>query len=143
MAEESLPAAGARSPVTGRSGQGRSGWLERNARFVLPMPAVLAVLAMLAFPLAYTLYMSMQDWTISSVADPKFVGLDNFVTLFTTDLRFRNSIFVTFYFTILGVTIQTFLGVTLALLFNRQFWDAGCCGRSRSCRWWRRRSPSR
>jgi multiple sugar transport system permease protein len=69
--------------------------------------------------------MSFQDWTIASTADPKFVFLDNYVTLFTTDTRFKNSIFVTFYFTLFGVTVQTLLGVTLALLFNRQFWGRG------------------
>jgi multiple sugar transport system permease protein len=89
------------------------------------MPAVAAVLLMLAFPLVYTLFMSVQDWTISSTAEPQFVGLDNYVNLFAADARFRNSIVVTFYFTILGVTIQTVLGVTLALLFNRQFWGRG------------------
>ena len=78
---------------------------------------------MLAFPLAYTLYLSFQDWTIASTAPP-FVFLDNYITLFTTDARFKNSIVITFYFTLLGVTVQTFLGVTLALLFNRQFWGA-------------------
>jgi multiple sugar transport system permease protein len=91
----------------------------------MPLPAVAAVLVMLAFPLLYTLWMSLQDWTISSVAQPRFIGLDNYIALFTTDIRFRNSVLITFYFTILGVTVQTLLGVTLALLFNRQFWGRG------------------
>jgi multiple sugar transport system permease protein len=120
MAERSIPAAGARSRATERPS-----WLDRHAHLVMPMPAVVGVLAMLAFPLGYTLWMSFQDWTISSTAEPKFVGLENYVTLFTSDARFLNSIWVTFYFTVLGVTIQTFLGVTLALLFNRQFWGRG------------------
>ena len=62
---------------------------------------------------------------IASTAPPRFVFLDNYITLFTTDGRFKNAILITFYFTILGVTVQTFLGVTLALLFNRQFWGRG------------------
>ena len=107
------------------STRGLSAWLERRAAYVLPFPAAATVALMLAFPLAYTLYMSFQDWTIAGTADPKFVFLDNYITLFTTDTRFKNSIFVTFYFTIFGVTVQTLLGVTLALLFNRQFWGRG------------------
>jgi multiple sugar transport system permease protein len=107
------------------STRGLSAWLERRAAYVLPFPAAATVGLMLAFPLAYTLYMSFQDWTIAGTADPKFVFLDNYITLFTTDTRFKNSIFVTFYFTIFGVTVQTLLGVTLALLFNRQFWGRG------------------
>lgn len=99
--------------------------MERNARYIMPMPAVAGVLLMLAFPLAYTLFMSFQDWTISSTAEPRFIGFDNYIGLFTTDERFLNSIKVTFYYTFLGVTVQAFLGVTLALLFNRQFWGRG------------------
>jgi multiple sugar transport system permease protein len=125
MAEPSVVGAHADVRPRDTSARGLSAWLERRASFVLPFPAVATVALMLAFPLAYTLYMSFQDWTIASTADPKFVFLDNYITLFTTDTRFKNSIFVTFYFTLLGVTVQTFLGVTLALLFNRQFWGRG------------------
>ena len=107
------------------SNRGLGDWLERHARYVMPMPAVVGVLGMLAFPLAYTLYMSVQDWTISSTTAPTFVGLNNYVALFTSDARFLNSIKITFYYTLLGVTIQGFLGVTMALLFNRQFWGRG------------------
>ncbi|MFN8524932.1 MAG: sugar ABC transporter permease [Chloroflexota bacterium] len=110
------------SPPLGRSD---STWLERNAHLVMPLPAVLGVVGMLAFPLVYTLYMSFQDWTISSADPPVFIGVDNYVKLFTADPRFLNSIWVTFYYTIFGVTVQTLLGVTMALLFNRQFWGRG------------------
>ena len=125
MADHTAPVARASAPTTGSSGHGLSAWLERHASLVLPAPAVIAVVLMLAFPLAYTLWMSLQDWTISAVTAPRFVGLDNYVTLFTADARFRNSLVITFYFTLLGVAIQTLLGVTLALLFNRQFWGRG------------------
>jgi multiple sugar transport system permease protein len=80
---------------------------------------------MLAFPLAYTLWMSLQDWTISSTAAPTFAGLDNYVKLLTSDARFKNSVWITFYFTALAVTVQTLLGVSMALAFNRQFWGRG------------------
>jgi multiple sugar transport system permease protein len=89
------------------------------------LPAVLATLLMIAFPLAYTAWLSLTDWTLANPGGPAFVGLANYVTLFTTDQRFVNSVLITFYFTLLGVTVQTFLGVALALLFNRQFWGRG------------------
>jgi multiple sugar transport system permease protein len=125
MADRTVTVPRTGAPAKSSAGRGVSAWLERNARLVLPLPAVAAVLLMLAFPLLYTLWMSLQDWTISSVSQPRFVGLDNYVGLFTTDPRFRNSVVITFYFTVLGVTVQTLLGVTLALLFNRQFWGRG------------------
>ena len=125
MADHSAaPVPGAASNADARA-RGVSAWFERQAWLMLPLPAALTVALMLAFPLGYTLYMSFQDWTIASTAPPQFIGLDNYIKLFTTDTRFKNSIWVTFYCTILGVTVQTFLGVTLALLFNRQFWGRG------------------
>jgi multiple sugar transport system permease protein len=125
MAESSTPIARSSDSTARLSSRSTSAWLERNAALILPLPAVVAVLGMLAFPLLYTLYMSFQDWTISSADPPAFAGLDNYVRLFTADPRFLNSIWVTFYYTIFGVTVQTFLGVSMALLFNRQFWGRG------------------
>jgi len=125
VVEGAPQAGGVRAPLKLVPARHPSGWLDRYARFILPLPAVAAVVIMLAGPLLYTVWMSLQDWTISSVAAPQFVGLDNYVTLFTSDPRFRNSVAITFYFTILAVTVQTFAGVTLALLFNRQFWGRG------------------
>ena len=46
-------------------------------------------------------------------------------SLFVADPRFLNSIKITFYFTALGVAVQTLLGVTMALAFNREFWGRG------------------
>ncbi|MGE3271703.1 MAG: carbohydrate ABC transporter permease [Chloroflexota bacterium] len=112
-------------PTVKLSGRSSTSWFERNAQLVMPLPAVIGVAAMLAFPLIYTLYMSFQDWTISSNDSPIFVGLDNYIRLFTSDARFLNSLRVTFYYTIFCVTVQTFLGVSMALLFNRQFWGRG------------------
>jgi multiple sugar transport system permease protein len=123
MTQNTAPAA--RVTVRAAPRGDHSSWLERNARYVLPMPAVAAVLLMLAFPLAYTLWMSLHDWTISSTAAPAFAGLDNYVKLLTSDPRFKNSVWITFYFTVLAVTVQTLLGVSMALAFNRQFWGRG------------------
>ena len=125
MAASSTPRAEASAPSARLSGRSASAWLERHARFIMPLPAVVGVLGMLAFPLAYTLYMSLQDWTISSADPPVFVGLGNYARLFTADPRFLNSIWVTFYYTTLAVTVQTFLGVSMALAFNHQFWGRG------------------
>src|SRR5215208_2597210 len=125
MAENLAPAARVEAPAARTDERRWAAWANRNARLILPLPAVLAVLGMLAFPLGYTLWMSFQEWTISSTSAPSFVGIRNYSTLFTADPRFLNSIKITFYFTALGVTVQTFLGVAMALAFNREFWGRG------------------
>jgi len=93
-------------------------------------PAALIIFFMIVMPLSYTLYMSVHEWFISSVSDPKFAGLSNYVEILTqdTDLemgRFSWALYRTFLYTILGVCAQTIIGVALALLFNRHFMGKG------------------
>lgn len=88
-------------------------------------PAVLVLLVMMAFPIAYTLYLSFTDWTPTLVGSAKFVGLQNYVKLIARDERFLNALWRTLWFTAAGVSIQCALGVGLALIFNREFAGRG------------------
>ncbi len=93
-------------------------------------PATLVIFVMILMPLSYTLYMSLQEWFISSVTAPKFVGLQNYMEILTRDLdlelgRFGWAVYRTFLFTILGVSAQTIIGTALALLFHREFMGKG------------------
>jgi len=79
----------------------------------------------MAFPVLYTLYMSVHSWFASSLTSPEFVGLANFRRAFLDDERFRNAVWLTVYFTALATVLQLVLGVALALLLNRPFRGKG------------------
>lgn len=98
-----------------------SRWLERNIKYVFPLPAVLFVLIMMVFPIAYTLRLSFFDWSMSSLVPPQWVGLGNYKALILGDPRFWPSISRTFEFTIAAVVVETFFGIVIALLFNQDF----------------------
>lgn len=98
-----------------------SRWLEKHLKWAFPLPAVLFIIVMMAFPILYTLRISFTEWSMSAVTPPKFVGLSNYTNLFTVDHRFWMSVFRTFYFTVLAVAGETLLGVALAMLLNRDF----------------------
>jgi len=98
-----------------------SRWIERRLKWVFPLPAVIFILVMMAFPIAYTFYISLTEWSMSAVTPPKFVGLANYVKLLGADPRFLKAVLRTFYFTMLAIAGETILGVTLALLLNRDF----------------------
>jgi multiple sugar transport system permease protein len=100
-------------------------WAHRHARWLFPAPAVLLVAAIIAYPIAYTVWMSLQEWYISSLTAPRFIGLANYVQIVGADPRFREAFFRTLYFTFLVVGAETILGVAMALLFNREFWGRG------------------
>ncbi len=105
-------------------------YMKKHGWVLFMAPAALVIFFMIIMPLSYTLYMSVHEWFISSVSEPKCAGLDNYVEILTqdTDLemgRFSWALYRTFLYTILGVCAQTIIGVALALLFNRHFMGKG------------------
>lgn len=119
------PAQPAGRPVA--SGQ-PAGWpaaFDRLAPVVFPLPAVLFSVALLAFPVVYTVWMSLQDWFISGVQQPTFVGLENYRKLLLEDQRFLEAVLRTVQFTALAVAAETVLGIAAALVFAREFWGRG------------------
>ena len=104
---------------------GRRRGHEWSYAWIFSGPAVLVLTVMMAFPVAYTLYLSFTNWTPTLVGTAKFVGLQNYIKLITQDERFRNALWRTIWFTAAGVSIQCVLGVGLALIFNREFIGRG------------------
>ena len=106
-------------------GTGWSRFVERHPVPVFTLPSVVAVALLMAFPVGYTLYMSVHSWYASSVTSPHFIGLENFRRAFVEDDRFRNALWLTVYFTVLATALQLVLGVSLALVLNRPFRGKG------------------
>src|SRR6478609_2838077 len=119
MTQTSAPAALAKT-VAGRPGVAPSGKAHDFSRkyWLFAVPAVVVISVVIVFPWLFTVFMSAQDWKIGGGTD--FVGFDNYKTLFQ-DQRFRESIWVTFYFTALAVVVPVFLGTMAALIFHREF----------------------
>src|SRR5690606_25201621 len=97
--------------------------LDRYERYILPAPALILVVAMLAFPVAYTIYLSFHEWS-GGVRPPLGVGLDN-LTRALSDSRCWGSVGRTVYFVVLAVGLQAIVGVAVALLFHRRFRGRG------------------
>ena len=83
-------------------------------------PAILVLAMIFIGPFFYTIYLSFHDWSLSAVTEPAFTGLGNYIQAFKEPL-FYNSLKVTAIFTLCGVLIQTFVGVSLAQFLNRHF----------------------
>src|SRR4029453_11312617 len=84
------------------SGRGAR-WAHRRARWLFPAPAVLFVAGLIVYPIVYTGWMSLQEWFVSSVTPPKFIGLANYWKIFLGDPRFREAVARTVYFTVIAV----------------------------------------
>lgn len=101
-----------------RSG-GLSSWLDRNIRWVFPLPTLVVLLALTILPLLFNLVLSTQERSVSDALPSSFVGLGNFRQAFT-DPRFWNATWLMLKFTLIAVPSQMLLGLGLALLLSRK-----------------------
>ena len=81
-------------------------------------PATIVVGLVIVFPWIFTLWMSAHEWNVTG--DHAFVALANYKRLIT-DQRFLESMWRTFWFTLLATLIPIVLGVWAALVFHREF----------------------
>lgn len=94
------------------------GWFDRNTKYLFSLPTVIFVVVCIAYPLGYALNMSFNNWSMSSVAPPQWVGLDNYRDLFR-EPRVLNAIGFTFKYFFVAIFVETLLGLILALLLNK------------------------
>ena len=92
--------------------------------FLFTLPIVTLVLALVAYPFCYALYLSMTQKYVGM--PPVFVGFDNYVKL-TFDGFFRRAVYNSFIFTAGSVLIKLVLGMGMALVLTsairfRSFW---------------------
>ncbi len=79
----------------------------------LSAPAVIFTVAMIAFPVVYTIWLSFQSF--SSTGQQSFAGLANYAKL-ASDYEFWNGLWVTIALYVLSLVLQLVFGVWLALV---------------------------
>lgn len=81
-------------------------------------PWVFGFLAFQLYPILYALYLSFTQYTGFGPAE--WVGLDNYVRMFTQDPLFWQSLFNTVYYTVLAVPIGVVMALIMALAMNQK-----------------------
>lgn len=94
-------------------------WTEKHIYDLMVLPLVLFIVLMVAFPLAYTGYLSLTEWSMGTT-DPLFIGIDNYKDIFK-DSQFWNATKNTLYIAFGSVIIEMVLGTGIALVLNRPF----------------------
>jgi multiple sugar transport system permease protein len=97
----------------------RRAWAGRI--FVAPNLAALGLFML--FPLAFSLYMSLQKWDLFT--PPRFVGVANFRTLFTADPLFVIALRNTVVFTVGTVVPTVLISLGVAGILNRKLKGIG------------------
>jgi len=84
-------------------------------KYVFLLPGLIVLIAILIFPVLFTIRLSLSGWN-SYNPSLDFVGLKNYVRLFTIDPRFWEAFFRLSFFSLTTVFLQYVLGFGLALL---------------------------
>jgi glucose/mannose transport system permease protein len=129
MASEARPRPGAPPPAAPRPGA--VAWLKRNgdriAAVAMIAPSIVLVAIFVYGFIGQTFWTSLTDWgrnpaqALAFDPDIRFIGFQNYVDLFTglIDVRFRQDLVNTFFFTIFFLAGCIGLGLFLAFLLDR------------------------
>lgn len=80
-------------------------------------PWIIGFLVFMGGPIVASFILSFFSWKM--ISPPKYIGLTNYINMFTTDDLFRNSIVVTFKYVLIAVPLAQVLSLTLAILLNQ------------------------
>lgn len=86
--------------------------------FLLVLPVLLVVIGLVAYPFAYSAWLSLQDIRVGGVG--RFIGLENYFNLLfgREAARFFNSAYVSVVFTVVCLLGKFILGMASALILN-------------------------
>lgn len=89
--------------------------------YLFILPSFFIILCFLFYPIAMVFYYSVQHYDISAPYYNGFVGLDNFIQIFTQDKLFFHSLVNSLKWVVTEVGLQLVFGMILALLLNQTF----------------------
>lgn len=91
-------------------------------------PALLVILAVVAFPFLFNVILSFSNANIYHIRDWRLIGLDQFVSVFRQEL-FWSILLKTVIWTLVNITFHVVIGVFLAVVLHQKF--------IRGKTWWR------
>lgn len=120
---------GANSPVLPASQAGRPRVMPKDragsalkradnrAAYMFLLPWLAGIILITALPMLASLYLSFTNYAVIGL--PKWVGIDNYVRLFTSDRRFVQSIWVTLKYVGFSVPLVLLFSLSVAVALNR------------------------
>ncbi|WP_020575375.1 carbohydrate ABC transporter permease [Actinopolymorpha alba] len=85
--------------------------------YLFAAPVILGLLIFTAYPIIFTFYLSFTEYKIVDV--PRFVGLRNYVAMFSDEL-FLKSLSATIYYSVLAIPLTLATGFMVAILMNQK-----------------------
>jgi multiple sugar transport system permease protein len=85
---------------------------------MLVAPAAIVMLAVTAYPIGYAIWLSLHRADLRFPDATKWVGLDNYVSVLSSDLWWRD-LRTTLLITVISVVVELVIGMCLALVMHR------------------------
>ncbi|MEO3924418.1 sugar ABC transporter permease [Micromonosporaceae bacterium B7E4] len=96
-------------------------WANNHRKWLFAAPAMTFVGALIIFPLAWTIYLSLTDAEGSVRAESEFIGFANYLEVLSDTDRFWPAVLRTVGFTGVALLFEIVLGMAVALLLWRPF----------------------
>ena len=90
---------------------------DKFAPYLFLLPWLIGFFVITLGPMLYSLYLSFTNY--SMLGDPAWVGLDNYIKMFTNDPKYLDSVRVTLVYVFVSVPLQLAFALLLALILNR------------------------
>lgn len=92
---------------------------ESRTAYLCMFPSIIGLIFITYLPLLSVFLLGFFKWG-KGAPTPRFVGLENYIRLFTTDPYFMDSIMATVYFSLLAVVGSMIYSLFIAMLLNRK-----------------------
>ena len=97
---------------------------ERKLAWMLCAPAVVAMLLVTGWPIAYALYLSFQRFDLRFPDEKEFVGLSNYGDVLSSS-TWWSDVATTLIITVISVSVELVLGMAIALVMHRAIFGRG------------------
>lgn len=96
---------------------------ETITAYLFVLPWIIGFVLFTGGPIVASFALSFFKWKV--IAAPRFLGLDNYIAMFSTDDLFRKSLGITFRFVFYSVALSQVLSLSLAMLLNQRILGLG------------------
>ncbi len=89
--------------------------------YMFILPSLIGFAIFVAYPLVVAIFYSFTEW--DGLSPAKFVGLKNYIYMFTTDPSFPKAIKATFLYVLMTVPLTLVFGLLLAVMLNHNMFS--------------------
>jgi multiple sugar transport system permease protein len=85
--------------------------------YLFAAPSIVGFFLFVAGPMLASLYLSFTEYNI--VKPPQFIGLANYIKIFTSDALFRQALVTTLYYSVVTIPLSLITALGVAILMNQ------------------------